>query len=131
MILDQLFKFASDQALTASAISTNVLDFGAAVSLFGGDNRDLRMWLNQTASGGTSPTIRAQLIGADNAALTTNAITIADTGTLTGAVQRVQATIGPQSAAKRFYGISFTLGGTSPTATVDVEIVESPQTNLV
>lgn len=137
-MIDAKFDFGKGQALTGTSdvLSTNVYDAGSAKKLFGGSGaRPARIGITQTATGGTSPTLRARLVAADNAALTTNPIILADTGVsrvlVAGDVPRVMQLI-PQDQidAKQFYGIIYTQGGTSPTATVSAALMADVHDNL-
>ncbi len=130
-LLDFLFNFSTDQVLTATANSTNTYDAGVARKLFSGWQKKLGLVLNITAVSGTSPTLRARLVGADDAALTSNVIDIADSGTFTPVANtQKEIVIGPQASAKRHYGIIYTVGGTSPSITLDTEISPDKQENL-
>lgn len=138
MILDAVFNFASQQSLsgTSDQASTNVLDLGSAKKLFQGFGEPLILSVMVTAVGGTNPTFRAWLVGADSADLTSNPIVICDTG-----VSAVLAAsdlpvlyellVGGQNTAKRYYGVLFDQGGTSPTATANAQLVHGAQSNLV
>lgn len=137
-IMDAYFNFADQQSLTGTSdvVSTNVYDAGSEKKLFAGSagTFPLKIAVNVTASGGTSPTFRARFVGADNAALTTNPIILADTGVsavLTADDLPVHRELVPmgQRTAKRYYGVMFTQGGTSPTATVNASGVVDAQTN--
>lgn len=133
MILDAQFNFSDQQSLTGTSdvVSTNVYDLGAAGKLFQGA-AGLKLAIQVTASGGTSPTFRAKLVGADNAALTSNPITLADTGT-SAAIAAADVPViyellpGQQNTAKRYYGVIYTQGGTSPTATVNAQVAIDAQ----
>lgn len=139
MIIDSTLSFASGQSLsgTTAANSTNVYDTLVAKKLFGGGGVPPKIALAVSAVGGTSPTFRAQLVGADDAALSVNVVIIDDTGVsrvLVAAsdIPLVDELIGDQQLdAKRYYGIIFTLGGTSPTATVSANLVADAASNLL
>ena len=134
---EAILTFAEQQSLsgTSAQLSTNVYDAGKAVKFFEG-NGGGELEIEVTAAGGTSPTFQAQLVGADNAALSTNPIVIADTGTspaLAAGDLPVLYRLHPnnQVTAKEFYGVKFTQGGTSPTATVNARIGQAAQNNMV
>jgi hypothetical protein len=136
-IQDACFNFASQQSLsgTAAQNSTNVYDAGSAKLLFGGSANLFVLAVEVTAAGGTSPTFRAQLVGADDAALSSNVITIAETG-----VSKVLAasdlpvlyrlSVNNQTTSKRYYGVIFTQSGTSPTATANAQFEQTSHDNL-
>jgi hypothetical protein len=105
-------------AVTAAANSTNVYDAGSAKKLFDGTGKPFRINGFHKANSGTNPTMRVQFVGADDAALTSNVITIVETGTSPVAVA---GTVNPfelipqfQSTAKRYYGLIYTPAGTTP-----------------
>lgn len=135
MILDKTFDFADQQSLsgTTETASTNVYNAGAAVKLFQG-RAGAKLAVQVTAAGGTSPTFRAKLVGADNAALTTNPVVIAETG-VSAVIASTDLPVlyelnpGLQSTAKQYYGVLFTLGGTSPTATANAQFAEDAHSN--
>lgn len=138
MMLDALLNFASQQSLstTSDVVSTNVYDAGSAKKVFGGSGEEVKLAIQVTAAGGTSPTFRARLVGADNAALTTNPIILADTGTsavLAASDLPVIYELVPamQPTAKQYYGVIFLLGGTTPTATANAQVAHTAQSNLV
>lgn len=144
-LLDALLTFSRQQALsgTTAVVSTNIYDAGTdedgngkTPKLFGGTIRKAHLAIQVTKAGGTDPTFQAQFVGADNAALTTNPVVLADTGTSgklaagdLPALYELRA--GLQTVGKRYYGVKYTLTGTSPTATVNAGIVEASQSNLV
>lgn len=131
MMTEGHLNFSDQQSLsgTSNIVSTNVYSAGAAKSVFGGVNRKARLAIQVTAAGGTDPTFRARLVAADNAALTTNPVTLADTGTheATGLPLMFELLPGMQATKKLYYGIVYTLGGTDPTATVNAQVTMDPQ----
>lgn len=130
MILDHHFTFSNQQALTdaADTASTNVYDAGSAINVFAGRN-EVRLHIAMTANDiGTTPTFRARMVAADNAALTTNPMIIADTGTtetlVAGDVPRVWNLAINQFEAKRYYGVMYTLGNDDNDLLVNAALVE-------
>lgn len=136
-IMDAMFNFADQQNVTGTSAtnSTNVYNAGSAKKVFAGapGTHPLRVAVNVTVNSGTSPTFRAQLVGSAAAALTTPTI-LADTGTSAALV----AASGPfvyelipqnQATAFQYYGVIFTLGGTSPDMTLNAVGVLDHQTN--
>jgi hypothetical protein len=129
---DLNFNFSDQQSLAGGAgvdvISTNVYDAGAAKKLFGGGDNDAELALEATATGGTTPDLRCRLVGADNAALTTNPIVLAETGVVANA--QLVATVpfkrrlivNNQETAKQYYGLIWVQSGANHTATVNGQI---------
>lgn len=119
MMLDAAWAFdPTPKTVTATGNSTNVNDQGSAKNLFQGTGEPFRISGFYKGNSGANPTIRVQLVGADDAALTTNVIIIADTGVspvlTAGALVPFELIPQMQSAAKRFYGLIYTLAGTTP-----------------
>ncbi len=123
MLLDQHDIMGDAQTLSTIAVipattggTLGVIDKGAAVNLGGGKLHWFIQLAAPTVATGT-PALTAILIGADNAALTTNPITIATmptTGTLatTDAPRLLKQEIAPH-APKRFFGVTYTTTGTT------------------
>ncbi len=108
---------------TTATVSTNVYDAGAAMLLFQGPHvGDLCFRTAVTAD--ANPSITVELRGADNDALTTLPIVIATSGIVlsdengallaSGGIVDLVIPVGNQEAAKRYYGLIVTLGGTNP-----------------
>lgn len=117
-LMDAQNLFSDAQALTVTAASTNYID-GSAARL-SGNGEPLMVLAAITSVGGTSPTITAALEGADDTAFSTNKITLATvTPTLVSgtAYGLLKLAISPH-AAKRYYRMYYTMGGTSPTVTI-------------
>lgn len=130
--------FARQQELTGTTdvVSTHVYDAGEAVKLFEGVGGREKLVVQVTEVGGTDPTFRARYVAADNAALTTNPIILADTGVspaLAAADIPKLYELRPalQTTAKRYYGVIFTMGGTTPTAKANAFVAETSQSRLV
>lgn len=136
-IADLYFNFSDGQALTGTAavLSTNVYDAGSAVKLFQGGASDFRFIVTATSVAGTTPTLAVALVGADNAALTTNPVTLASAGAASpDALGNITLQMNPsaQTSSKRYYGLFYTQAGTTPTSTVNAEAtVGNAQSNLI
>lgn len=132
--------FSDDQALTASAASTNLIDLGATGTVLGapaalvrdiGKGNPIPIVIQLTvAAGGTSPTIQVAVQVDDNASFS-SATTVATSNTLSGGVAGDKLSINwvPQGTNERYVRLNYTLGGTSPTYTVTAGIVLADQTN--
>lgn len=129
MIYDKHLQFSDSQALTATAASTNHLDLGS--------NRDIGpgtpMWLvvqSRAAPGGTSPTIAISIETDDNAGFS-SASTIYTHPTITGAnfASGTRVVIPWPFENEQHNQIKFTLGGTSPTFTVDAWLTSQEPPN--
>lgn len=123
-VLDQL---SASQVVTAAAVSTNSKKkktLAQDLGIGGSPNLGLVFAAVVDAVGGGSFTI--EIIEADNAALTTNVVSLA-TMTLTAAKLKAGKgfflALPPYTMAKEFYGARFTpVGGSSPSLTVDAYI---------
>ncbi len=139
MILDLQSLFSDDQALTATAVSTNIIDLGAAgtpplasTALIRdiGPGTPIEVLIQLTvASGGTSPTLVVTL-EMDTVSAFSSATVIATSATLTaGAVgDRLSINYLPDGTTERFIRLNYTLTGTSPTYTVTSGVVMGRQT---
>lgn len=130
---DNQLYFSDAQALTASAVATNVIDTGAPCMIGSGERLRCGLSLLGVAPGGTLPTLTATLWGADDAAMSVNRVAIGAvspalvSGTpLTDPCIEVGCSI---RQPKRFYRVEYVLGGTNPTMTVSSFLTEELQTN--
>ena len=126
----------------ADQISTNVHSTQAAKRLFEGFNQSppyLAFGYKITAGTGAL-SIRCRLVGADNAALTTNPEIIADTGVQTLDKDGTALAIGDevyyalplngQRTPKQFYGCFYTQGTADQDGEATAVITQAPQTNM-
>ncbi len=139
MILDLESMFSDDQALTTTAVSTNLLDLGAtgtpplsttALVRDIGPGTPIEVLIQLTvATGGTSPTLVVTM-EMDTVVGFSSATVIATSATLTGGLvgARLSITYVPDGATERFLRLNYTLGGTSPTYTVTSGLVMGRQT---
>lgn len=140
--IDNLFDFGSTAitSSTADTVSTNVFDYATALALFAGPV-SVKIKTKVALSAGTSPTVRARFVGADAANLATNPVIICDTGvqsykedgsTALANTDTVESTLIPagQIPSKRYYGLIFTLGGTTPSATCTAAVMLDDQSNM-
>ena len=138
MILDLQTMFSDDQALTTTAVSTNVIDLTAAQTppyqnalvrdIGPGTPIDILIQLT-VASGGTSPTLIAQLQKDDNVGFA-SAVVVAVSATLAGGLvgDRLSIRYMPDGTDEQFIRLNYVTGGTSPTHTVTAGIALGIQT---
>jgi hypothetical protein len=124
MYIDRQNKFSIAQALTATAVSTDVIDLGADRNI--GIGEPMAVVLNvDVAAGGTSPTLVFAIQADDNVGFS-SAATIASSATLTGAQLVAGAQfvlpVPPDLTTERFIRVNYTVGGTSPTVTVSCQL---------
>lgn len=118
MVTDKLLRVSEDQAVTASAVSTNTVDLSVARDI--GEGRDLFMVFTVTETFTTLTSLTFQFVTDDNASLSsptvvasTGAITLAGGGLAAGKqhVVRIPPQIG--SKGERYIGAQYTVGGSN------------------
>ncbi len=139
MILDLQNMFSDDQALTATAVSTNVIDLGATgtpplstIALVRdiGPGTPIDILIQLTVdSGGTAPVLLAQLQRDDNVGFS-SAVVVAVSATLTGGVtgDRLSIRYMPDGTNERFIRLNYVITGTTPTYTVTAGVALGIQT---
>lgn len=119
MYIDKRLQVSTDQALTATAASTDHIDLGADRDIGKGEP----MWLvvlSKAAPGGTTPTFAISIETDDNASFS-SAATLVTHPTLSAAQFAVgtRVVIPMPHTNERYLRVKYTLGGTDPTGTVD------------
>lgn len=117
MFIDKRLQVSADQALTATAASTDVVDLSSDRDIGPGKP----MWLvvvAKTGLGGTSPTIAVSIETDDNSSFS-SATSLISTATLTAFATGQRIVLPMAFANERYIRAKYTMGGTSPTATVD------------
>jgi hypothetical protein len=129
MILDTKLTFSENQAVTATAISTNVIEFpdndivpgeAAAIARHLGAGNEIPLTIQITEAFATATSVTFTLESADNAGLSTNAVVHWTSGavaiaTLT-AGYKLPVRILPNGAIKKYLGMRYTIGGSNATA---------------
>ena len=109
------------QALTATAVSTNYINLGAAQTYLGTGEPMAVLITVDVAAGGTSPTLIATLQSDDNTSFS-SAATVAVSPTFAGATlvagYQFILPIPVGTATEQYIRLSYTVGGTTPTVTV-------------
>lgn len=117
MYLDSKLEFAGGQALTTTAVSTNVIDLGVDRDIGVGESMAVVVSA-AVAAGGTSPTIQVVVQTDDNAAFSSaTAIATSPVTADIAAGDKIVLPIGITN--ERYLRLSFVTGGTTPTHTVD------------
>jgi hypothetical protein len=119
--------YSDAQALTVTAVSTNLIDHGQDRNLGVGTQLLVEIAVD-VAAGGTSPTMAVVLQTDDNAAFSSAATvatspTFAQADMTAGAVLYVP--VPPDTRMERFSRLSYTMGGTSPTVTVTAFLIRA------
>lgn len=116
MLLDKQLLMSDAQVVNANGNSTDYIDFGSARNL--GAGQELQPVFHIGAKSGTTPTLRALVVGADDSTFSTNKVTLMDTGTLTDPpIGFVRLAI-PSHPPKRYMRIEYTVGGGTPSFSV-------------
>lgn len=126
MLIDKLLRFSASQSLSSASgtASTDTLDIGADND-FTALGEPLYVVVVCEASGGTSPTLQVAIQTDDNSSFSSP--TAIFTGpALAQATNRVQIIPFPHTN-ERHIRLTYTQGGTSPTATVSAFITNQPQ----
>ena len=126
MLIDKLLRFSASQSLAGASgtASTDILDLGADRDMTA-LGRPLYVVVVLEASGGTSPTLQVIAQTADTSGFS-SAVALHTGPPLAQASNRGQTIPIPHTNA-RYLRLSYTQGGTSPTATVSAFITDSPQ----
>lgn len=128
MFIDTLLKISAAQALTATALSTSSIDGGSEIRQLGaGEPMGFALTTDVAADHTTGDeTYQVDLVEADDAALTTNLVVIESRILLfseltAGAKHWIPMPVGRPK--RRFFGLRYTLGGTTPTWTATAEFM--------
>lgn len=130
MILDRQNCFSDGQAITGTSAvaSTDAIDFGAIREM--GVGEPLYVVLNvPVAAGGTTPTLTVVMQTDDNSGFSSPAAiltTVTYTAAQLGAGAQIVLPV-PVTGMERFLRLQYTMGGTSPTITLDAHMVKSAQ----
>lgn len=121
MLLDAQLAPSNPQVLTATANSTDYIDFLAGKNLgWSASGKPSGAFVEIGAVTGTSPTLTVNLVGADDSAFSVNKITLATaTPTLTSGQSygRLNMAIASHTP-KRYVRFEYTVGGTTPNITI-------------
>ncbi len=131
MYTDKLLRVSEAQAVTVTAVSTNSIDLSQPRDMGEGENLFMHFSIPTTFAGGTS--LRAAVIIADDANLTTNVLEVGSTDTLPLATLvagyadavRIQPKIG--SLGKRFMGARYTVVGTMTAGAITADVTLNVQ----
>lgn len=132
MITDALLRLSADQAVTASAVSTNTIDLSQARDI--GEGKPLYMVFTITETFATLTSLAFNIVTDDNASLSSPAVintvsvTLASGGLAAG--KQLVLPIPPLKGSKgeRYLGASFTVSGSNATAgKITTDIVETFQ----
>jgi len=129
MILDKQLQLSDSQALTATAVATNVIDLGAARDVFSGEPMCIIMNVESAADfTSANETYAFGIETDDNASLSSP--TVLSSVTLAASVltlKSVHIIPIPVATMERYLGLRYTLGGTTPLLTVSAHLIPLSQ----
>ena len=120
MITDALLRLSADQAVTASAVSTNTIDLSQIRDI--GEGKPLYMVFTITETFATLTSLAFNVVTDDNASLSSPAVintvsvTLASGGLAAGQQHVLQIPPAIASIGERYLGATYTVGGSSATA---------------
>lgn len=123
--MDILTQVSTAQVLgTGATLSTYSIPLGAAVK-----NDEIDFVANVSSVSGTTPTLAIEVIGADDAGLTSNVVSLGrvDPVIATGMAPKNFYVDGELLDKKAFVGLRYTMGGTTPACTVTASAVIGKQ----
>ncbi len=135
MIIDAQNLFSDDQALTATAVSTNVIDLGIDRNVGIGEPMAAVVTLSVAADDADADETYVVTLETDDNSSFSSATVIATATILKGAEagSKVVLMVPADETAERYLRINYTLGGTSPSMTVKtfLQPVNMIQNNVV
>lgn len=117
MFLDSKQAFADGQALTATAVSTNIIDLGVDRDIGTGESMAVVV-SSSVDAGGTTPTLQVA-VQTDNAENMSGLTTIATSQAIGGLLAGEKIVVPIGNINSRYLRLNFITTGTSPTHTID------------
>lgn len=117
MFVDSQLMFSDAQALTTTAVSTNIIDLSVDRNIGKGEPMAIVLTFG-VDSGGTSPTLQV-VLQTDNDVAFGSLTTIASSAVVLDAVAGDSIVLPIGYSNERYLRLSYVTGGTTPTATVD------------
>jgi predicted RecA/RadA family phage recombinase len=127
MITDKLLRVSTDQALTTTAVSTDTIDLNVARDMGEGGDLYMNFAVTTALAGGTS--VKFEVIGATNAALSSGVVVLGSSDAVITADlvagKNVAVRINPQiaSTGQRYLGARYTIVGTFTSGNVLADVV--------
>ena len=127
MIIDGQLLFSNAQALTATAVSTNVIDMGSDGNLGIGEPMVVRLNLDVAADDGDADETYVVALQTDDNVGFASATEIGSAtitrGDAAGSVYLIH--VPATTSGEQFFRLNYTLGGTTPSATVTAFLTAS------
>lgn len=117
MFLDKLLQFSDGQNVTATAVSTNVIDLSVDRKIGIGEPIGVVISAS-TDFGGTTPTIDVQVQTDDNEGFASPSV-VATSGVRTEFAEGDKIVVPLGFLNERYLRLNFVMGGTSPDTTLD------------
>jgi hypothetical protein len=118
MILDAQLQFSKTQALTATAVSTNSIDLGVQRNIGIGTGMAVIVTCD-VALAGTTPTLQVGIQFDDNSSFSSpNTVSSSIQVSALAAGSKIVVPVPAMPNGERYVRLNYTLGGTTPTATV-------------
>jgi len=127
MIIDSRLEFSDAQALTATAVSTNIIDLSSDRDVGVGEP----LWLViscDVALAGTSPTLDIDL-QTDSAAGMSSPTVIMSSVQKTAMAAGDKIVLAVPNANEQFLRVNYTIGGTTPTVTLSAWLTDQEPTS--
>lgn len=127
MILDAQLEFSSEQALTVTAASTNIVDLGADRNIGIGKEMAVLLVLDVASDNTTEDETYSVAVQADDNASFSSAGTVTTFTIAAGAAAgtKYAAILPKDTLTERYIRLNYTLGGTTPSVTVSAYLVPS------
>lgn len=126
MIIDKRLQVSAQQALTATARSTDVIDLGT-VRLIGPGEPLWWVIAARTGLAGTTPTFKVDVETDDNASFSSGVVLVSS-AVLSAFATGSRLVIPMAFTNERYLSLNYTLGGTTPTVTVDAWLTNQDPT---
>ena len=112
MILDKQNEFCDQQAVTATAVSTNAFDLGSVRHLGDGDPLVIHILVEEAATAAGAATVDFQVVTDDNASLSSPAVIISSEPIAKATLvigYEINLPLPPGATYERYLGVQFTV----------------------
>ncbi|PVX84347.1 Bbp16 family capsid cement protein [Paraburkholderia unamae] len=127
MIIDSLLEFSVAQALSATGVSTNVIDLGSDRDI--GPGRAMWVVIQLGADAASAGTYQVDLQTDDNSAFSSPTVIGSVSPVAASAKAGARYVMGMPFANERYLRLNYTLGGTTPTLNVNAWLTDQDPTS--